>query len=1010
MKRSISLFASLLLTLAGAGSAATPGTARASAQEPVRRAWQTQSTGLSASKDPLAVAHHLYRTGQWAAARYEFERAARELSAVAPFAGGPFAGGPSTGAPFTGGQSAATPSAAASSVRIEAETFAALCAARLEDPAAAALLGTLLKNHPSSPYKNEVCFRAGVIAYDAADYAEARRLFAETDARRLPRHERDEFHFKSGHSRFLADDTPGARSELAKISSKSPYRPHADYYTAYMNYAEGRYDVAKHGFAPLAANPSYEKLVPYYLLQIEFLEGNYPYVARNASQLIAVTAMPRRAELARMAAQSWFRLENYAEALAGMRHYEELGGEMGRSENYLRGYSSYRETQYADAARYLALATGADDSLSQNASYHLADAYLRLGDKSRAMQSFSIAANSGRDAAIAEDALLNYGKLLYETGSGRFNEAVNVLGRYLADYPSSPHASLVREYLIAAYYNSHDYEAAYNAIMQHPDPDNNLLGALQKITYFRALERWGGGDGPGALELLETSSRYRYNTKYTALASFWQGEILYYGGDPAASIPRYEEYLRLSPTSERENIIARYNLGYANFNLEKWGQAQQWFDDFLERHRTADSYRADALNRKGDIHHAQRAYWRAIESYDAAAAAGTPERFYSAYQRAVMLGLVDRPERKIESLRAIIAKNEGPHVEDASWELGRTLVSQERYAEGERALSAFIAKYPASPHHLPALSNLALASLNMGDRARSMSYYKTIVDSAPWSREAQDAMASIRTLYVEANDIDGYFAYAAGAGIPTDTGEVQRDSLTFAAAERIYLSGDGAKAIPALENYLASIPGGRHVPAAQSYLSGLYFRAGRYSEAAGAYRRLAALSTDPASAGKAYDGYIASVVATGDGGRIVSLVDELPSLPGISEKSRRDALFAAAGHLREGGQRERAADIYASLADDVRTAAGAESAFRIIEDLYDRGEYRAAERAVFEFSEKGTPHGYWLGEAFLTLGDIYVREGDSFQARATYQSIVDGYSPSDDGIVSAARERISRLK
>lgn len=78
---------------------------------------------------------------------------------------------------------------------------------------------------------------------------------------------------------------------------------------------------------------------------------------------------------------------------------------------------------------------GADDALTQNASYHLADCYLRGGDKQRAMQSFAMAANEAFDAAIAEDALFNYGKLQYELGGGLFNEAIHVLNRYIAQYP-----------------------------------------------------------------------------------------------------------------------------------------------------------------------------------------------------------------------------------------------------------------------------------------------------------------------------------------------------------------------------------------------------------------------------------------------------------------------------------------------------------------------------------------------------------------------------------------------
>ena len=942
---------------------------------------QTAAAQTGTSKDPLSTARELYGAGRWAAAQYEFEKAS-------PGEAGP-----------------------ASSGEIEAETFAAFCAARLEAPDAGRRLEALLSQYPASPYTAEVKFHAGVFHYNTGDYARALGFLAAVEPRRLSKADRDELYFKRGHALFAENRTEDARAELAMVSRGSEYAPHADYYTAYMDYADGNYAAAKPVFAALATNPSYEALIPYYLLQIEFIEGNYAYVAEHAERLIPHTAMPRRAELAGMAAQSHFRLGEYDRALQNVESYEQLGGTMTRQEHYTAGFSLYRAGRYQEAARHLALATGADDALSQNSSYHLADIYLHLGDRQKAMQSFSIAAASGPDAAIAEDALFNYGKLLFETGGGRFNEAINVLTRYIREYPgNSDRTREARECLIAAYYNSNDYKAAYEAILQHPDPDNNVRAALQKITYFRALEQYRGGNMAEAMRFLEESSRNRYNAKYTALTSFWQGEILYAEGDYSAAIPKYEEYLRLSPTTEAENRLARYNLGYANFNLSRWPVAQRWFDDFLERSPAADSYRADALNREGDILHAERTYWAAIEKYDAAAAVGTPEKYYSAYQRAMMLGLVDRPDRKIESLQAIISSGEGGYVEPATYELGRYYISRDRYADGARTLTDFIGRYPASALYLPALSNLGLAYLNMGDRAQSMKYYKMIVDRAPFSREAQDAMVGIRGLYVDAGDVDGYFDYAKKAGAPTDVGEAQRDSLTFAAAERIYLSGDAAKAIPALENYVAGDARGQYIPTALGYLSGLYFSAGRWGDAADAYRRHANLTADPAAKRRSIEGYVASVIATRDGGRIKAMADEVAALPETPEKSRLDAAFAKAGVLRDEGRQDEAIDIYRTLAVDTSTAAGAESAYRVIEYLYGAGEYRRAEEAVFAFSQAGTSHGYWLGEAFLTLGDIYVREGDTFQARATFQSIVDGYTPPDDGIVAAAKERIANLK
>jgi TolA-binding protein len=52
---------------------------------------------------------------------------------------------------------------------------------------------------------------------------------------------------------------------------------------------------------------------------------------------------------------------------------------------------------------------------------------------------------------------------------------------------------------------------------------------------------------------------------------------------------------------------------------------------------------------------------------------------------------------------------------------------------------------------------------------------------------------------------------------------------------------------------------------------------------------------------------------------------------------------------------------------------------------------------------------YWQAKIFILLGDTLVKTKNTFQARATYQSIVDGYSPKDDGIVDEAKKRISNL-
>jgi TolA-binding protein len=81
----------------------------------------------------------------------------------------------------------------------------------------------------------------------------------------------------------------------------------------------------------------------------------------------------------------------------------------------------------------------------------------------------------------------------------------------------------------------------------------------------------------------------------------------------------------------------------------------------------------------------------------------------------------------------------------------------------------------------------------------------------------------------------------------------------------------------------------------------------------------------------------------------------------------------------------------------------------VVEIAYESGNYSGAEKLVYEFAGKNTPHQYWLAKSFLLLGDIFVIRDNLFQARATYQSVVDGYTNKKDGIIAEAKARVESL-
>ena len=50
-----------------------------------------------------------------------------------------------------------------------------------------------------------------------------------------------------------------------------------------------------------------------------------------------------------------------------------------------------------------------------------------------------------------------------------------------------------------------------------------------------------------------------------------------------------------------------------------------------------------------------------------------------------------------------------------------------------------------------------------------------------------------------------------------------------------------------------------------------------------------------------------------------------------------------------------------------------------------------------------------MAKAFILVGDIYLKRGDAFQAKNTWQSLIDGYAQDDDDIKQLAREKITAL-
>ena len=72
-----------------------------------------------------------------------------------------------------------------------------------------------------------------------------------------------------------------------------------------------------------------------------------------------------------------------------------------------------------------------------------------------------------------------------------------------------------------------------------------------------------------------------------------------------------------------------------------------------------------------------------------------------------------------------------------------------------------------------------------------------------------------------------------------------------------------------------------------------------------------------------------------------------------------------------------------------KAALAAEARYEIADCWFQVNKLSEAEKAAFETINKSGSYDYWITKGYILLGDIYFRQKDYFNAKATFQSIVD---------------------
>jgi len=931
----------------------------------------------------------------------------------------------------------------------EADYHIPVCYLEMENEKGRGMLEEFIKSAPESPRINSAYFRLGNADFNKKRYKQALVSFNKIERNALSGKEQEEYKFKSGFCNLEAGNINIAKVFFAELKDRpGTFSDASKYYWAHINYLEGKYDVALQEFEKIEKTPQYAAIIPFYKVQIYFAQEKYEQVVEIAPSLMDRATAERKTELSKVLGVSYYQLMRYKEAIPYIETYLK-SKDVTPQQYYVAGFCFGKEGQNDKAIQYMEKAAKGTDAFAQNSWYELAGLYIKKGDKKRAMTAFQNASNLNFDPKIREDALFQYAKITYELDYSPFNEAIKAFDRYISEYPNSEKNDVAYDYLVKVFMTTRNYKDALVSLEKIKVKSPAIKKAYQRVALNRGIEFFRDLKFTEAIHLFDKSLEYGdQSNELKALAYYWRGDANFRLGKSELAVPDYKKFQGVPGASKlKEYPISNYNIGYNYFNKEQYELAIPWFQRYFEgRVDKSSLLYTDAYNRLGDCNFADTRYSEAITNYQMAYEAGSLDSDYSLFQKAFCHGLLNENNLKINELDKLQRQfPKSNYIDDALFETGKSFERLQEESKAESSYLALISKFPASPYKPKALVQLGLLAYNRNDYNASVAYYKQVAENYPNSPEAKGAMAGIKNNAVDNNNVSEYISYTKKLGHSATPSENEQDSLTYYAAEKLYMAKD-SRAKEQLGKYLENFPSGSFALNVHFYkaetefrdneseeaisdydfilsqpdniftenalirASELTYKAGDFNKALGYYERLETVSNNNNNTLLSLAGRLRCHYELQEFDAVAKIGWKIRSMDKIPPELDREASFKSAKAYIALNDPAKAVPLWRKLSADSKSLEGAEAKYRVCEYYYTNNKLKEAENEVMDFIEKNTPHQYWLAKSFILLAHVYENGNDLFQATNTLKSIIENYAQKEDGILDEASQYLQKLE
>ncbi len=944
-------------------------------------------------------------------------------------------------------------------IKVHAELLKAQSSLYSEDPDGEEMLVNFIDKYQPDPQANEALYNLAEYYFRSRKYDMAIRYFNRIGQGTLSAEQAGEVAFKLGYSHFVKKEfKEGIEAFASGRNVRGPYYYDLNYYYAMAAYYEGDFDAAVRAWKIAQQNKTYERLIPYYLTQIYFANGEYQKLISYAVPYAQQSGIQNQKEINHLIGQSYFELGDFEKAQPYLEEYESNSGTMRAEDFYQLAYVQYKNGDYEKAIPNFRELSNEKSDMGQTAMYYLAESQLQSGDKGSARNAFYNVVQYQENMPLRENALFNYAKLSAELDYDV--DAINAFAKFL---PTSKYYNEAQGLMAKVLINTTNYKKSIEILEQITDLTPDLKEAYQTVTVRQANLDLKENRLDDALIQFNKSLKYSASTALQAEAYFWIGEILNRKEKYAESEAALNKYLALakaSPSSHSQvnPAFAHYIQGYnyirggehrlAVKSLENSineGESITFTDQTQEKR--LQEIVGDAYIRIGDNYFQMSQYNQAAAWYQKAANKKVSGYDYALYQYAQILGLQgNRNQETVVLDRLVREVPDSKYADVALFEKAGAYIQSNLMAEARVPLRTLVQKYKGKSDLInKAYFKLGLIEYNLGNSDQALNYYRQILGNNPTSQESSNALSAIEEIYViDRGNPDEYFKVLET--IPgMKVGQRQKDSLQYSVAGSYYNNGEYEKAVTAFDQYLTRYPKGFYALDAyynraesnvllkrfdaaltdyenviQKGNSSFYKEAVKkaaiiayndqqdFKRALKYYALYETLVNDKKEQFQAQVNALNSAFKIKDQAAILKFAEKVKDNPQANDQQKSLVYFTLANSKIEAGNHAEALKDLDFVVNHSNNKETAEARYLIAKILYDQNKLSDAAAKVKDAYTKNGGYPQWVAKSLLLNARILIKQQDLFNAKAAVEAVMDNF-PGDPEIIAEANAILNQI-